>query len=637
MMTRSVRKAKKGRSLGWWLGAMVAAALLLGLLLSSLLRSDDESTRPVVLGELLHPGAAAGFNVLLITLDTTRADHLSSYGYRAVTTPTIDSLLATGVRFEHAFTPVAVTLPSHTSMMTGLNPYHHGVRTNGRYRLAEEHTTLAETLRAEGYATAAFVSSFALDERFGLSQGFDTYDFRVSERGRASPTSLANQRGGAEVTKAALDWLSERDKATKSEPFFLWVHYYDPHAPYASPIQAQQPLRFQGLSPIVAAYDAEIAFVDEQMQRLLNALDRADRRKRTLVVVVADHGEGLGDHGEDEHGGFVYDETVRVAWLISCPSLFDRAYRVDDRVVGMIDVAPTVLEILGVKLSAPVDGVGLLTAPLDPDRAIYLETLLTKENFACAPLFSLRRLNDKLIIAPRSEYYDLRNDPRETVNRWTPTDPAVIELTGRLNSLLGDGGGESSSARTLSDEERKRLAALGYVGFSGEESGELADPKDRIPIMGELREAIMAMEAGRPDEALTIAKEKAALMPGVDTPVLLVSTILEQLDRRPEAVQVLEDFARTYESIDVLVHLARLHLAMRQFTEMEKALDAVELLDPRQGVVPLIRGDRLAVEGHFAEAIQEFERAMKLDAERIGPEGLRRIETARQRLRQGER
>jgi tetratricopeptide (TPR) repeat protein len=610
------------------------AALACVALVYALFFDGDDPTRRADLGDLVDPGAAAGFNVLFITLDTTRVDHLSCYGYQAVTTPTIDSLLETGVRFDHAFTPVPVTLPAHASMMTGLEPYHHGVRSNGRYRLAEEHTTLAETLRGQGYLTAAFVSTFALDERFGLSQGFDTYDFRISNEGRAGPTSLASERGAGHVTEAALRWLSAQSEVANPPSFFLWVHYYDPHAPYHSPIQASQPLRFTGLPPITAAYDAEIAFADEQIQRLLSALDRRGLRERTLVVLVTDHGEGLGDHGEDEHGGFIYDETVRVAWLLSCPALFDRAYRVDDRVVGVIDVAPTVLELLGVASSADVDGLGLLTASSDPDRAIYLETLTTKESFACAPLYGLRRLSDKLIIAPRAEYYDLQDDPREADNCWEPSDPEVAMLTSRLEVFVAAGSGESSAARTLSAEEHNRLAALGYVGFDAQETGELADPKDRIPIMSEIREAIMVLEAGRVEEALAIAKEKAALSPGMDIPVILVSQILEHLERREEAVRVLDDYARQYESLEVLVRLARLHSVMGQYARMETALQAAELLDPHLGVVPLMRGNQHAAEGRFADAIHEFERALELDAERIGPDVRNRLQAARQLLRQ---
>lgn len=600
--------------------AAIAVSIVTWIALHQVRRS-----RPVVLSELASPGAAAGFNVLLITLDTTRADHLGCYGYEAARTSAIDSLVDRGVIFDHAFTPVPVTLPAHATIMTGLEPFHHGVRGNGTYQLPAERNTLAEILAGEGYSTAAFVASFAVDRRFGLDQGFGVYDFSVSDEGRGGPLSFENERGAGHVTDSALRWLDGHDRAGESAPFFMWVHYYDPHAPYAAPSGFRQP----GPASLISAYDEEIAFVDSQIRRLLDALDAKGLRNDTLIVLVSDHGEALGDHGEDEHGGFIYDETVRAAWVLSCPALFAGPSRVDDRVVGLVDVAPTVLELLGTAAPAGVDGLSLFSAPVDPDRAIYLETLLTEDKFACAPLHGLRRLEDKLIVAPRAEYYDLRDDRREIENRWEPAHPQVAVLTDRLEAIMSTGASMARADRKVSDDELRRLAALGYVGFSTGDTGPLPDPKDRIPMLGELRAAIALMEQGRLPEALAAAREKVAAMPGVDTPVLLLVRIHRHLGQRQEALQVLNEFLESHSSAEVLVSLAIVHFELGQFEEMETALQGVERLDPRRGIVPMLRGDRLIAEGRYEQAADQYERAIEIDGERIGPLGPAKLQKAR--------
>ena len=605
--------------------AVVAISIATWLTLDQVRRS-----RPATLSHLISPGAAAGFNVLLITLDTTRADHLGCYGNQVAETPAIDSLGDRGVIFDHAFTPVPVTLPAHATIMTGLEPFHHGVRGNGQYRLPGECTTLAEILADEGYATAAFVASFAVDRRFGLDQGFEVYDFRVSNEGRAGPLSFENERGAGHVTDAALRWLDSHDRAGEPAPFFMWVHYYDPHAPYAAPPEFRHP----GPVSLITAYDAEIAFVDSQIRRLLNALDEKRLRNNTLIVLVSDHGEALGDHGEDEHGGFIYDETVRVAWVLSCPALFAKPQRVDDRVVGLVDVAPTILELLDIAAPVGMDGLRLFTAPRDPDRAIYLETLLTKDKFACAPLYGLRRLSDKLIIAPRAEYYDLRDDRRERKNRWEPTNPRVTVLTDRLAAIMSTGASTASADRAMSHDELRRLASLGYVGFTTGDSGPLPDPKDRIPMLGELRTAIALMEQGRLPEALAAAREKVAAMPGVDIPVLLLTRIHRHLDQRQEALQVLNEYLERYSSPEVFVALAIVHFELRQFEEMDAALQAVEQLDPRRGIVPMLRGDRFLAEGCYEEAARQYATAIEIDGERIGSLGTAKLQEARARIGQ---
>ncbi|MEA3409899.1 MAG: sulfatase, partial [Candidatus Eisenbacteria bacterium] len=342
------------------------------------------------LSELVETGEARGFNVLLVTLDTVRADRLGCYGYESAETPTLDALAAQGVRFDDAVTSVPVTLPSHATILTGLSPLNHGVRDNGRYRLAEEHVTLAEVLSSHGYDTAAFVGCFVVDARFGLDQGFDIYDFEVSAEGYHPEMLDFNERSATDVTDAAVRWLDERAISGASTPFFAWVHYFDPHQPYQSPLQRLP--RFA-----IRPYDAEIAYVDAELGRLLGKLDDLGARDKTVIVVAGDHGEALGEHGEPTHGMLIYESTMRVPLIVSCTALFDGAYYMADRVVGLTDVRPTVEDLLGVTGSPPVDGESLLRSGADEDRAIYVETEMPLSLAGWSPLRGLRTHNHKYI------------------------------------------------------------------------------------------------------------------------------------------------------------------------------------------------------------------------------------------------
>ncbi|MFP3940102.1 MAG: sulfatase, partial [Thermoanaerobaculia bacterium] len=267
--------------------------------------SRGAASRPAPEPELPPPGAAAGYNLLLVTLDTTRADHLGAYGDAGAETPNLDRLAAGGLRFTDAVTPVPMTLPAHATLLTGLDPPGHGVRINGRFVLGQEHETLAEALRRAGYETAAFVSSFVLDRRFGLAQGFDRYDARL-ETTRAAAFAPQTERSAEAVTDAAVEWLEGRRAAGgEGRPVFLWVHYFDPHDPYEPP----EPFASRFAD---RPYAGEIAYVDRELGRLLASLERTGLAGRTVVVATADHGESLGEHGERYHSRTLYEGAVRV-------------------------------------------------------------------------------------------------------------------------------------------------------------------------------------------------------------------------------------------------------------------------------------------------------------------------------------
>ncbi|HEX2340615.1 MAG TPA: sulfatase [Vicinamibacterales bacterium] len=416
--------------------------------------------------------------VVLITLDTTRADRLSPYGLMDVSMPHLERLAREGVVFDRATSVAPLTLPAHSSIFTGLFPAAHGVRDNADQPLSAERTTLAEILKAQGFETAAFVASAVLDPGRGLDQGFHKYSGVSQTTLTGRTTSLASvesrQRRGDEVMSDAVKWLDGIGDAR----FFLWTHLYDPHRPYDPP----EPFRSRQFDP----YIGEIAFVDSQIGRLLEALEHRGLLDRTLVVVAGDHGESLGEHGERDHGIFLYESVLRVPLIVRGPGFAPR--RVGD-VVRLVDVMPTILDALD--LSAPaMDGVSLVDV-MHGTRRVDLEVVAESMYplwFGWSPLRALRSGRFKLVDAPRPELYDLERDPVETRNLFDDRPALADAMTRRLDALAG-------GRHTLRDlnrgavpaELRDDLAALGYVTGSpmrtSANQNNLPDPKDRIGTM----------------------------------------------------------------------------------------------------------------------------------------------------------
>jgi arylsulfatase A-like enzyme/Tfp pilus assembly protein PilF len=415
-------------------------------------------------------------NVLLVTIDTLRADRIGAYGYRAAETPHLDALAAEGVVFESAFTHSPVTLSSHATLLTGRLPFQHGVRSNSLYQLPEEEVTLAEILRAAGYHTAAFVSAAALDRRFQLTQGFATYDDDVNA---VRDGGLIAERSAAEVSGRATAWL---EKAEATRPFFLWVHFFDPHHPYAPP----EPYRSRFAS---SPYDGEIAYCDREVGRLIERLKRMGAVDDTIVVVASDHGEGLGEHGEQTHGIFVYDSTLRVPLIMAGPGI-PKGARDGRRPVGLVDVLPTVLGRLGLSTEAASSGRDLFRE--EPAPFLYAETYLTRDFYRWSPLQALRSERYKLIKAPKPELYDLGADPVEERNLVDEEAGMADQIGSRLEALLAASEGKDGSYQP-DPVLLSRLQSLGYLGRQlpddpGPHFG-FPDPKDKVAIVAELDEA----------------------------------------------------------------------------------------------------------------------------------------------------
>jgi arylsulfatase A-like enzyme/Tfp pilus assembly protein PilF len=465
----------------------------------------------VALWFLVGPGKGPDAqSILLITLDTTRADRLGCYGHGEAQTPALDRLASEGVLFEQAFSSVPITLPSHATIMTGLHPPEHGLRVNGTQRLDIGALTLAELLREQGYQTAAFIASATLDAQNGLNRGFDLYQDDMSSAFPHDGTEpLTAYRPGDEVAGLALRWLEARDEG---RPFFCWVHLFDPHHPYFAH-EALAGTQFEGQK----SYDAEIAFMDLQVERLLNYLEREGLRESVVVVAAGDHGEGLIEDHENGHGHMLYEVTLRVPLIFSQPGRIMGGSRVG-AMVSLVDLHGTILEMLGFddadmrsgrSLAPAISGGGLESQP------VYSETDLPYRSFGWSPLRSLTTPRWKYIRSTRSHLYDREADPEEK-NNLAAANPEQLEVMNRELAVLEQAMVPHVAAEVdLSPEDVARLAALGYVAGaqSAAETSSLRDVEDMIPVLELLQKARTAGREERGEELIALLREMRRLSP----------------------------------------------------------------------------------------------------------------------------
>jgi arylsulfatase A-like enzyme/Flp pilus assembly protein TadD len=433
-------------------------------------------------------------NVVFITIDTLRADHLGCYGDKQIHTPNIDALASEGVRFERAYTPVPVTLPAHTVIFTGTYPMLSGMHDFSGNKLSPSQPTLASVLEEHGYATGAVIGSAVLDSRFGLNQGFDFYyDHFDFNRLQESNLEEMKRQGGA-VADTALDWLGKNHQ----KKFFLWMHLYDPHYPYQPPTPYSEQYKDR-------PYDGEIAFADAQVGRLITFLKAKSLYRNTLIVLVGDHGESLGEHGEKTHGFFIYNATLHVPAILRLPGI-PRA-RVVSEIVSLADLMPTVLHVLKIDVPSQVQGVNLLPMMTpnksEESRNLYAETFLPRLHFNWSELRAVETEKYQFIDAPKPELYDLSQDPGETHNLYADKKAVAEELRARLAKLISQysAGQELAEKTGLDPALMERLKSLGYAGFSGGGNPtitdrSLPDPKDRIELYDLISDAIAESQHG---------------------------------------------------------------------------------------------------------------------------------------------
>jgi hypothetical protein len=437
----------------------------------------------------LVPGLlAAQTPVILISIDTLRADRLSAYGYKALQTPNLDSFGDGGTLYTNAQCQIPLTLPSHNSLLSSTYPFENRIEENGE-RVPDSAVTLTTVLKARGYKTAAFIGSVFLEKQMGLDRGFDFYDspfsFEAFSRisgslfyGGTARNSYAvrDRRDGALVVRGAIRWLAENH----GQPVFLFLHLFDMHEPHP------------------AGYDAKLLYVDRLIGGFKQALVRGGWWDQSVVVLFSDHGESLGDHGERTHGYFVYQSTAAVPLMIHFPG---GASKREPIPAGLIDVAPTILDFLHIPASPAFEGRSLLRA--DPQRAVYTESVYSHDAFGWAALRSLRVGSMKYIDAPKPELYDLSRDPSEATNLFGKDAASAAPLRRRLESLLARYAPKQPAGRGVSPETKAVLGSLGYLSAGPGGTGSGADPKDRLPQFQVYEEAENHLLSGRIDEAIS--------------------------------------------------------------------------------------------------------------------------------------
>ena len=533
------------------------------------------------------PSQAGPRALLLITIDTLRADHVGSYGYRNAHTPTLDAIARDGLRYQNAFAAAPITLTSHASLMTGRYPPGHGARHNG---IAVNPTvpTLATTLKAAGFTTAAFVSAFPLDKRFGLNRGFDVYD---DELPRSSDGRPLNERPGSETVSRAAAWL----QGHRDQRFFLWVHLFDPHAPYGDPTSGKTAIQ---------RYDEEITAADREAGRLIAALGPA--APLTIIVATADHGEAFGEHGELGHSLFVYDTTLHVPLMMKGPGI--AAGQTSNDSVSLIDVAPTMLSKLDL---AAMDSDGqVLTSPTSPTRPIYAETFAPLFDFGWAGLRSVRTGNWKYIAAPKPELYDLSADASESTNHVGDDPQRAAQLDAQVAKWSGP---EPGTAKVSSPEVIARLQSLGYLHGSGISAGRVRpDPKDRVALSARLS-SVMAGEVQ--GEAL-ISTLEAILKDDPENPQAHLRLGYAELDR-DQCAKAEPHFRAAITghipTADAGLGLAQCRGKAGDLKGAAEALAAAKSAEPESPLVSANIGLLALEQGNVPTAIAELKEALNRD------------------------
>ena len=605
----------RGFPFGWRLAAAAVILAALALVAGTArfwLQSSGPRTTPsgANAGRLPRGVLPSDLNVVVITLDTTRADRIGAYGWTPSATPNLDRLAGEGTLFEHAAAPAPLTLPVHSSLFTAKYPPQHGVRDNGGFFLNEGETTMAERLKAAGAATGGFVGAYVLDRKWGIAQGFDRYfdDFDLSKF--ETPSLGEVERPANEVADRALEWLA----TVKGSRFFAWLHFYDPHSPYAPPPEYRARFASQ-------PYVGEIAFVDAQIGRVRAFLEAERLLDKTIVVVIGDHGESLGDHGESTHGFFVYQSVLRVPLVIRAPYDALRGRRVAD-LVRTIDVMPTVFDLLDMPPPEQVEGQSVVPlmsgAVREMGLAAYAEAVYPRFHYGWSDLRSLTSERFKFIEAPRPELYDLVQDPAETRNLYDERRPLAERMAAVLAAADSKGAADVTPAADVDPDTRARLAALGYVGtFVATPAGNkaaLADPKDKIGLFNLVSRAREQLHDERDSEGgLTSLREVVASDPQVIDAWLMIGN---EYSRRRELSRALEAFQRALAlkpDYDLAVfNMANVYRTMGKDDEALVGYRRLLELDPRNAQAHQAVAQVLVDHGKLEEAQASLNRALEI-------------------------
>ena len=612
---------------------------------STLRKHAGKRVRPVAIASVMLLALAAGFwwkypsmappdgPILIISIDTLRADRLPAYGYHETKTPHIDSFIGDSVLFEQAYSHSPQTLPAHTSILSGLLPFEHGVRDNIGFSVRKDQRFLQHALKESGFATGGFVSAYVLRHQTGIGQGFDRYDDELPAASPELPLGQV-QRPGASTVAAAVRWMEQ----LASPKFFAFVHIYEPHRPYSPPP------RFAAGNP----YDGEVDYSDEIVGQLLEFLHRSKLYDRATIVLLSDHGEGLGDHGEDEHGMFLYRETTRIPLIVKLPGSRSGKRRVATP-VQQIDLVPTILDLIGAAVPRDLHGRVLRpvlegTGPI-PRTGIYSESLSPRYHFGWSELYALTDDRYRYIRAPRDELYEMASDPGERKSVTAERPQIRDAMRAALQQLIANAKVDAPSA--VSETDRQRLAALGYVGtlssaVPGTDGDKLADPKDRIAVLQKYKKATDLAGARQFTEAAVLLRELLREDPEMTDVWVQLGGFYERLGRLPDAVAAYKqgvrsnpksassltgaaaalfklgkfDDARAHAELAIDVAppaahdiLARIAVAAGDPATARREAQLAQAADPSLPTSNLIEGMILHKEGRYAAALPYFLKA----------------------------
>jgi arylsulfatase A-like enzyme/Tfp pilus assembly protein PilF len=622
MPVRPAEKKKEASRKKLFLPLFIAALTVIALTLYLVLSSGVLSRGPKSAGEvkkLLGSLSTQDLNILLFTLDTTRADHLGCYGYPRIETPNIDRLAAEGFLFQNATSQAPLTLPSHSSIFTGTYPLYHGVRDNGGFYLESDKTTLAEVLQQAGWATSAFIGAFVLDSRWGVNQGFDYYydNFDLAKYKTISLDSV--QRQGGEVIKAFFDWF----EGNGQKKFFSWIHLYDPHSPYEPP----EPYKTRYGDRPWGLYDGEIAYVDSLIGQVVEELEKKGLLEKTLIIIVGDHGESLGEHHESGHGFFIYDATQSVPLIVRIPSSAFQGKVIESQVEN-VDIMPSLLEFLGLPIPKEVQGRSFL--PLiagksgGTERLAYSETYYPRYHYGWSELKSLRSAKYKFIQAPRPELYDLVQDPGEQSNIYSSSSEEGKRLERDLRTLqekMSARGIEDRGPQNLDGDAREKLMALGYIGgFTSSSklanSGELGDPKDKIILYNKIKQAEGASANKEFDDSLKLIDEVIAEDPGIMEARQVKANIYLELDRPEEAIAECQEALKVDEEYEAAIFtMAQAYKRLKKYDEAVAGYNRIIQLDPRDPKPYVNLGEIYCDTKDLDKAIANLQKAISIDPE----------------------
>jgi len=558
-------------------------------------------------------GSPENFNLLVITIDTLRADSIGAYGYEPAITPNLDKLAREGVLFENCYSPVPLTLPSHSSIFTGRYPPAHGVRDHGTYMLPEAEITLAEKMKEKGYHTFGLVSAFVLLSKFGISQGFDVFDDSLETHKMYN--NFISEIPATSVYKKFLHWFEKNH----NKQFFAWIHLYDPHTPYKAPKQYAEKFK----DDLKGQYDAEIAFTDEVVGKIIAVLERKNILENTLVVIMSDHGEAFGEHEEQGHGIFCYDEVLKVPMIFyNLELLPQKGLRVKNR-VNLVDFMPTILELYGMDIPSGVQGksfASLLTGENESEqRNFYFESMHGKEEMNWAPLTGIIDGNYKYISLPESELYDLEKDSGEKENLFLKKKSIGLELDKKLVKQVAALSGSKNATdarRQMSTEDIGHLASLGYISDVSDKTSIGLDPKNGIALDNKIKMIFRILGKGEIDKAEAEFNKLTSKYSDIATPPFydLKFMIYVSQKKEKEANVVLREALEKFPENERFHLYYALELFRKgEFKDMEASCYKLLQLNPRLTRAHILLGEMEEKRKNAEKAIEHYKKALDVE------------------------